>query len=67
MPVSACHVDKKVVDSFLSEFTLDNPNLSASELSSLRDTLYANRDVFVTDKSPALGKTSLVEHTILCA
>lgn len=30
----------------------------------MSDVLYANRDVFVTESSPALGKTSLVEHTI---
>lgn len=51
-------------DKFLSEFNLDNPNLTTCEQKSLSDVLYANRDVFVTESSPALGKTSLVEHTI---
>ena len=33
MPVSACYVDKKEVNSFLSDCTPENSNLSASEKS----------------------------------
>ena len=33
MPVSACYVDKKEVNSFLSDCTPENSNLSASEQS----------------------------------
>lgn len=41
-------------DRFLSEFNLDNPTTCAQK--SLSDVVYANRDVFVTESSPALGK-----------
>lgn len=64
-PISTCDsdTDEGSYDRFLSEFNLDNPNLTTCEQKSLSDVLYANRDVFVTESSPALGKT-LVEHTI---
>jgi hypothetical protein len=65
-PISACDSDTDGGSraQFLSEFNLENPNLTTCEKKSLSDILYANRDVFVTESSPALGKTSLVEHTI---
>lgn len=40
---------------FLSNFNLNIPNLSPSQVKSLESCLYDNKDVFVTPENPSLG------------
>ncbi|XP_033730863.1 uncharacterized protein LOC117320371 isoform X2 [Pecten maximus] len=58
--------DTKPFLKFISYFDMNNDkfNLSLDQLNSLKQCVYRNRDVFVTDENPSLGFTTVVEHRI---
>ena len=49
---------------FLDYFQLNVDHLDVNQRQYLCDTLFANRDIFVTEDNPSLGHTNLVEHHI---
>ena len=49
---------------FLDNFQLNVDHLDVNQRQYLCDTLFANRDIFVTEDNPSLGHTNLVEHHI---
>ena len=51
-------------EKFLSNFDLTCDTLTGDQQEKLKDVLYKNKDVFVTEENPGLGFTKLVEHKI---
>lgn len=51
------------LEKFMTNFTV-NAELHADEKITLQNTLWANKDCFVTAENPDIGVTNIVQHTI---
>ncbi|KAK3106454.1 hypothetical protein FSP39_020404 [Pinctada imbricata] len=56
--------DSSEMSKFLGNFPLNVDHLEMSQKQCLYDTLFTNKDIFVTEDNPSLGHTTLVEHHI---